>query len=148
MDKKAAELMGEPVVAGSTIQTAGTGGATMTAGVGGALGGALGGAIASSVAGSRQKPGTLDHKGLMYMAAGPQSFALFSVKRGLLKNSIKEMLVKVPRSSVQAIDLGGGMLVSGLSVMLSDGTTYALEVPRAMKGKAQKVVKEMGFTPQ
>jgi hypothetical protein len=35
--------------------------------------------------------------------------------------------------------VGGGLTASPVTVELSDGSVYALEVPLAYKGKAQKV---------
>lgn len=146
MEKVAAQMLGEPVFAGAVMQTAGTGGATMMGAGSGAVGGALGQMAGQALAGKLGKPGTLpgSYKGLVYVAATDTRIAVFSVKRGLLKNSVKELLVTHPRAELAALEIGGGALVSGVTLSLTDGTTYALEVARALKGKAQKFKAALG----
>ncbi len=146
MDKAATQLLGEPVTAGAVVQTAGTGGATAMSAGSAALGGALGRVAGDALAGKLGKPGSLpdNYKGLVYIAATDTRIALFSVKRGLLKNSVKELLVTHPRSDLAVLEIGGGALVSGVTLSFTDGTSYALEVARALKGKAQKFKGALG----
>jgi hypothetical protein len=144
MDKVAARLMGEPVIAGAMIATAGTGGKMAlgagAAAVGGIVGSAVVAAAQTALGRDMKEPTTPgSHQGLMYVAVGPTKVAFFSVRRGLLKASIKELLVEVPRDDVAQFEVGGGALTSSLAVVLRDGTNYRLEVARAYRGKAQRV---------
>ena len=142
MEKQAAEMMGEPVLAGAVIATAGT---LSKMAVGAAVGGLAGAAIGSAMArksGPTALPG--DYKGLMYVAAGPSKVGFFAVKRGLLKNAIKAPLFEVPRGQVRGFEVGGGTLSSSITVTMADGSVYALECGRALKGKAEKVRRELG----
>lgn len=148
MDKKAAELLGEPVVAGGICQSAGVGKAMMTAGMGGAVGGVagsmIGAAIGSKMQGKSSEPTTPGGQtGLMYMAVTPTRVGFFSAKRGLLAPSVKELLVTHGRQEVAGLEIGGGIAPS-VHVSFHDGTVYKLEVPRASKGKIDKVKRELG----
>jgi len=66
-----------------------------------------------------------DHTGSCYMAVGNNNIAFFTVKQGLFKNSLGEMLTKHPRSEVKALEVESGMM-STVHVVLQDGTHYAL----------------------
>jgi hypothetical protein len=63
----------------------------------------------------------------------------------MLKNSVGRLLVAHPRASVRKFTVGGGTLTSEVEVELDDGTNYALEVPRAQKGGAEKLAKALGL---
>ncbi len=146
MEKQATQMLGEQVTAGAVLQTAGTGGATAIGAGSAAIGGALGRVAGEALAGRMAKPGSFpnNYKGLLYVAATETRIAIFSAKRGLLKNSVKELLVTHPRTAITSLEIGGGALVSGVTLALSDGTTYAMEAPRAVKGKAQKLKAALG----
>lgn len=142
MEDAAAAQMGEPVLAGADIATPGV---IVRAGVSAGIGGAIGVGIAMGAErlarGAQIKDATTPegYKGLMCIAAGPTKLAFFEYKRGLLRNSGGRLLVAVPRSSVAAFEFGCGTLATMFSVLLCDGTHYALEVARARKGKAETV---------
>jgi hypothetical protein len=139
MEKTAAQLMGEQVIAGAIIASPGTSGRMAVGAAGGVVGSAVAAAAATAMNRGKEPTTPGNHQGLMYVAIGPNKLAFFSVKRGLLKSSIKELLVAVPRSKVAQFEIGGGALTSSLTVALHDGTNYRMEVPRAYKGKVQKV---------
>lgn len=139
MEKVAAEKLGEPVVAGVVVASKGhllkMG---VTAGVGGLVGAAAGAAV-----GARTERNTQlinDYKGLMYIGLGPTKLGIYGVKRGLLKNSITEMLLSVPRAEVASLEVGKGF-TAPVTITLKDGTAYTMEVARAFKSKAEKLEK-------
>lgn len=148
MEKAAAQLLGEPVVIGATIATKGTlSKMAVTAGAfqaGGVIGGLAGSAIGAALGNNAKAPTTPgNYKGLAFIAVTPTNVAFFSVKRGLLKNSIKELLVQHPRADLAGMEVGGGLIPS-VTVAFNDGTIYALEVAKLQKGKADKVKQELG----
>ena len=145
MEKQAAEKLGEDVVAGSIVQTSGTGRSVMRGGAlgatGGVLGGIVGGAIAEAVSHrvSGSTKALLGYEGLLYLAVGPTKVGFFRLKQGLLKSSVGETLGILRREAITAMTVGGGMVTAPVMIALNDGTTIALKVPRIHKGKVEKV---------
>lgn len=131
MENAAASLMGEPVVAGAVVLTKGT---TSRMALGG--GGLVGGLVAGAMDVVRKPPSTPgNHRGHVYVAVGATKVAFFSVKQGLLKQSIQSLLVEHPRADVAAFDVGGA-LVTSILIVLKDGTTYQLECGAMLRGRA------------
>jgi hypothetical protein len=134
MENAAASLMGEPVVAGAVVLTKGTTSRMALSG-----GGMVGGLIAGAVSAARKPPSTPgNHRGHVYVAVGATKVAFFSVKQGLLKQSIQGLLVEHPRADVTAFDVGGA-LVTSILVVLKDGTNYELECGAMLRGRAHKL---------
>jgi hypothetical protein len=134
MEKKAEELMGEPVQAGSVIATRGH---VSRAALGG--GGLIGGLIAGAVAAAQKPPSTPgNHRGLVYMAAGPTKVAFFEVNQGWFSQSLGTLLAEHRREDVAAMDVQGGM-VPKIEFALADGTNYALECGMVFLGKVKKI---------
>jgi len=128
MDKKASEIMGETVIAGVTLEAQ----EAIKSMVGGVVGGIL--------TGVDLKPASLpgDHEGIHYVAVGPTKVGFFSIKRGLFKNSLDELLVQHSRSDLQAVEIKSGIMPAAHFVF-RDGTHYALTCPRINLGKLKKV---------
>jgi hypothetical protein len=139
MEQQAAEKMGEAVSIVATVSTKGTGKKIMTAGVARQLGGALGGAAAETMGSKRAGSGLEGHSGYVVLAIGEKSLGLLKQKTGLLKPSCGDLLETIPLDQVANMELGGGALTSPLTIGLADGTEIELEVPRAHKGKVEKV---------
>jgi hypothetical protein len=143
VEKQAGEQLGETVVAGSLISTSGTGKAMGMNQLGSQLAGVVGAAAgaAVSMAGSRTQTITTPggYQGLMYLAVGATNVGFFKVKQGFVGPSLKELLLVVPRASIEQFEMSGGKLTCPLTVALSDGTVFPLEVPRAYKGKVEKI---------
>ena len=123
----------------ATISSKGTAKSIMTAGVARSLGGAVGAATAGTLANRGSVDTIAGHKGYMVLALTDANLAVFKQKSGLLKPSCGDVLGAFPREAVTAIDLGGGALTSPLKVTLDDGTELEFEVPRAHKGKVEKI---------
>jgi hypothetical protein len=143
VEKQAAEQLGEAIIAGSIISTSGTGRAMAMNVAGAYLGGAIGSGIASAVNGAtaskREITTPAGYEGLLYIGVGSTKVGFFRVQKGLMGPGLKELLLTTPRESIASFELGGGMVTCPLKIGLSDGTLFALEVPRAHKGKAEKV---------
>jgi len=135
VDKQAGEQLGEPVVGGCVLQATGTGKRTV---IGGLLGGYAGMEIANRMA---AKSGSSEmtpagYRGVLYVAVGATKVGFFGTDHGL---KLKELLTVVPRDSVAAFAVGGGMITCPVEIVLADGSHFVLEVQRAQKGKAEKV---------
>lgn len=132
MDKKASELMGESVIAEVTLEAQKSVIKSMASG----LGGIAGEVLADVAVKPASAPG--DHEGIHYVAVGPTKVGFFSMKRGLLKPSLDELLVEHPRSDVQAVEIKSGMMPA-VHFVFRDGTHYVLMCPRINLGKLKKV---------
>jgi hypothetical protein len=69
--------------------------------------------------------------------------ALIRLKAGLASTKLDEVMMRVPRSEVASVEMGGGFS-SALTIELQDGSTWLLEVPRVSKKDAEKLVGELG----
>jgi hypothetical protein len=128
MEKKAGEMMSEPVAAGVRLEAA-----ELTRE---AVGPGTGKLLTGSDAEGASLPG--DHEGIHYVAVGSTKVGFFSMKQGFFKNSLKELLVEHPRSDVKAVDIEGGAMPRA-HFLFEDGTHYALMCPRMNLGALKKV---------
>ena len=128
MNKKASELMGEPVIAGVTLEAQE------------AIKSMVGGVIGDVLTGIDLKPASLpgDHTGIFYVAVGPTKVGFFSMKRGLFKPSLDKLLVQHSRSEVQTVEIKSGIMPT-VHFVFQDGTNYVLMCPRISLGKLKKV---------
>ena len=55
-----------------------------------------------------------------------------------------DVVTRVPKGDVVSADLGKGPIASALSITPADGAQWGLEVARASKGAAEKVIAELG----
>ncbi len=155
MEKDAEKAMNEEVTLCAVVASRGTGGRVAGAAMAGQVmnigGGAVGAAAAAmgaSAMNSKKETTFLpgDHKGYMILAAGKTKLGLFAMKRGLLSNTVGELLAERGRDEVSSFVVDGkGIATSAVDIEFKDGSAYLLEVPRASKGKAEKLQKELGF---
>ena len=120
MEKLASEMMSEIVTVGVILDSPA---AVKKAMGGGLIGATLGKALTGTQLKEATTPG--DYKRSCYMAVGTNSIGFFTVKQGLFKNSLGELLAKHPRSDVRAFEIESG-LMSAVHILLQDGTHYAL----------------------
>jgi hypothetical protein len=137
MVEQTAKVLGEPVELTGIISPKGQGKRMMTVGV---LGG-VAGQLAADKIGNKKAPSLPggQRSGYMVVALSPTKLAFFKMKRNLIRSSAGDLLEARPRDTVTRFELGGGALTSQLAVEFEDGTNYELEVPRAHKGKAEKI---------
>ena len=136
MNKKASEIMGEAVIAGTTLEAK----KSVIKSVAFGLGGLVGEALAGVAVKDASLPG--DHEGIFYVAVGPTNIGFFAIKRGWFKNSLEKLLVQHSRSELQAMEIEGGAMPKAHFVF-QDGTHYALVCPRIHLGKLKKVREEL-----
>lgn len=134
MDEKARQMMGEEVLAGVTLEAKKS--------VKGVIGGAIGGLIGELLADIELKPAAVpgDHDGIHYLAVGPSKVGFFSMKRGLFKPSLNELLVQVPREQVLTLEIKPGAMPEA-HIVLQDGTHYVLMCARIHLKKLKKIRK-------
>jgi hypothetical protein len=133
MNKQASAIIGQQVVAGVSLEAKEL--------VKGAVGNSLVGSLVSSaLAGSDVKGSSLpgDHKGIIYMAVGADDVAFFSVKQGLFKNSLTQLLSQYPRSEVKAVEIEKGVMPTA-HIVFQDGTHYALKCAKINVKNLNKV---------
>ena len=146
MESDAAAKLGEAVELTTVVSPHGQGKTLMTAGVIRQVAG-VAGALAVTHRSAKERPDTPGgfKGGYMVLALGATKVGFFSMKRGLLKNTAGELIEELPREAITGFELGGGTLTSPLKVTLDDGTVWDLEVPRAQKGKTEKIAHALGF---
>ena len=133
MHKKASEILGQAVEAGVQLEAK----ELVKGAVGtGLAGGLMGSALAGSDVQGSSLPG--DHKGIVYMAVGTDDAAFFSVKQGLFKNSLTQLLSQYPRSEVTAVEIEKGVMPTA-HIVFQDGTHYALKCAKVNVKKLKKV---------
>jgi hypothetical protein len=153
LEQDAAKVLNEDVSLCAVVASRGTGGRVAASMLGGQAMNAGGGAIAAaaaSIAGGAITAKNVspfgDYKGYMILAAGKTKLGFFKMKRGLLSNSIGDFLSACPRDEISRFAVaGGGIATSAVDIEMKDGGAYELEVPRASKGKAEKLQRELGF---
>ena len=128
MDKKAGEMMGEPVIAGVTLEAQES------------IRDMVGGVVGDILTGVELKPASVpgDHGGIHYVAVGSTKVGFFSMKRGMFKPSLDKLLVQHSRSDVQTVEIKSGMMPA-VHLVFQDGTHYVLMCPRIHLGKLKKV---------
>ena len=128
MSKKASEILGESVIAGVQLEAQE------------AIKGMVGGVVGDILTGADLKPASLpgDHEGIFYVAVGPTKVGFFSMKRGMFKTSVNELLVEHPRNAVQTVEIESGIMPKAHFV-LADGTHYVLMCARINLGKLKQV---------
>ena len=132
MGKKVSELLGEPEVAGATLESR----KSIIKNVAFGLGGLVGEALADVAVKEASLPG--GHEGLHYVAVGPTKVGFFSMKPGLFKPSIDRLLVEYPRGEVRAVEIEKGFMPT-VHFVFQDGTHYVLKCPRAYLRKMREV---------
>lgn len=128
MNEKASEFLGESVIAGVRLEAKE---ATKSA-----VGGVIGGILTSADREPAALPG--DHEGIHYLAVGPTKMGFFTIKRGLFRNSLGELLVQHSRSDLQAMEIKSGVMPA-VHFIFRDGTHYVLICPRIQLGKLKKI---------
>ncbi|HID88477.1 MAG TPA: hypothetical protein EYP52_02015 [Anaerolineae bacterium] len=135
MDKnvrKASEVLGEPVVAGASLES----GKSLLKSVAFGLAGVVGKALVDVAVKNPSLPG--DYEGLHYVAVGETKVGFFAMKPGLFRPSVGQLLVEHPRSAVRAVEIEKGLMPT-VHFVFEDGTHYILKCPRAYLGKMKEV---------
>ena len=141
MEARAAKMLGVDVTHAAVVSPKGQGKRLMTAGAARQAAG-LAGMLAHDAVASKDRPDAPGGftGGYIVMALTADSVAFFTMKRGIFRNSLGELLERVSRAEVAGFTFGSGMTTVPLTISLADGTAWELEVPRANKRSAEKLV--------
>jgi len=108
-----------------------------SSGVEKSIGGIAGKIFSSLATGSSQKS-SLGAGGVYLVVVSPTKLAFFSIKHGLVKSYISEMIVKFPRSDLKRLEVKKGYM-SKVQFLFKDGTSLELMCSRMMRGKLNKM---------
>ena len=130
----ASAALGSPEIAGAWVNPRGMGKRTMNAVAFGQYGG-----------GEGSHAETPNFGGFGYLAVSATELALVKGKRGLVGLKLSgDVVAKVPRVDVASVDLGDGKITFPLTITFDSGGRWELEVARAHRGAAERVVAEVG----
>jgi hypothetical protein len=149
MGLDASKLLGSPQIAGARVNPKGFARKTITAsaakhaGVVGAAVTARAGYTAQQEQAAAAEVSETPRFKLAYLALTADELALVKLKAGLASTKLDEVMLRVPRSEVESVEMGGGFS-SALTVTLRDGGSWLLEVPKVSKKDAERLVGELG----
>jgi hypothetical protein len=143
----ASSALGAPEVVGAWVTRRGKAKRTMSTVAGAEIGGAVGSAVGAGLSGGgspQPTPDTPDFGAFAYLAVSADELVLIKGKQGLTKLKMTdEVVARIPRSDVVSIDLGDGKLAAPLAITFTNGSQWELEVARAGKRAAERVVAEL-----
>jgi hypothetical protein len=143
----ASSALGAPQVAGTWVTRRGKAKRTMATVAGAEIGGIVASAVAAGVSGKgspRPTPETPGFGAFGYLAVSTTELVLVRAKQGLTKLKMTDDVVaRVPRSDVASIDLGTRTIASALTITFGNGDQWELEVARATRGAAERLVAEL-----
>jgi hypothetical protein len=142
----ASSVLGAPEVAGAWVNRRGKAERTMGTVAGAEIGGAVGAVVGAGISGRapQPKPDTPPIGAFAYLAASATDIVLVKGKQGLMKLKMTdEVVAKIPRTDVLSIELGEGKLAAPLTITFGNGGHWDLEVARAHRGAAERLVTEL-----
>jgi hypothetical protein len=143
----ASNALRAPQLAGTWVNNKGTAKRLVASVAGSELAGAVGSVAAAGIA--RRPAGGLtetpDFGRDAYLALSESEIALVKTKQGLMKLKITdEVHARAARTEVAHAELGSGKLACPLTITFANGSRWELDVPRAGKSAAEKVVSLLG----
>jgi hypothetical protein len=151
----ASSILGTPQLAGVKVNPRGLGKAAGAGSRGIPVGGIVGAGVsaaASMKADKTKKEAAAasdapDFGPLAYLSVTDTELALVSLKQKGLGLKLEDVIARVPRSDVTAIELGGGRTLFSppLTITFASGDNWLLEVPRPSKKQAQEVIQVLGL---
>lgn len=131
----ASEILGSPQVGGARVMAKGFVSRHVASqlNVVGGIAGAVMSSTATEVVNSKQEKGRHGadapdiNAGFLSATAG--ELALLSIKVGVVKSKLGDVVARVPRSKLASIEYGGGAM-SKLTVVFTDETRWEFDVPK------------------
>ena len=143
----ASKALGAPEIAGAWIERKGFAKKGMNAIASAEIGGMLGTAVGTGLSG-KGTPKTAETPSFGaygYLALSANDLVLVRAKQGLTGMKLTDdVIASVPRSAVGSAELGQGKVSSPFTITFSDGGTWELEVARARRRGAERVIAELG----
>ena len=149
MEKQASEFIKEQVLASVRLEcpqlirdmisssTSDYYGSSGNSGMEQSIGGIAGRIFGSLATGSSQKS-SLGAGGVYFVVVVPTKLAFFTIKQGLVKSYINELLVEFPRSDLKTLEVNKGYM-SKVRFIFDDGTSLELMCSRMMRGRLSKM---------
>ena len=136
--------LGAPEIAGTLVNPRGF---TKKMSVG-AIGGVVGAVAATAVSSRQSKASEVPAFGRVgYVAASETEVALIKTKSGAIKMHVTDqVLARVPREELDAVEFHDGKLVSVLKLRYTNGVLWEFDVPRTAKKGAKEFVAALGGT--
>jgi hypothetical protein len=142
----ASNALGAAQVAGAWVNRRGKAKRGMSTVAGAEIGGVVGSVVGAGLGKGSPQPTaeTPEFGAFAYLAVSAEELALVKGKQGLVGLKMTgDVVARVSRSDVASIDLGEGKIAAPLTISFSDGSQWDLEVARAHKGSAERVVAEL-----
>ena len=144
----ASKALGAPEIAGAWIERKGFAKKEMNAIASAEIGGMLGAAVGTGLSGKATPKPTAETPSFgayAYLALSANDLVLVKAKQGLTGLKLTDdVIASVPRSAVASVELGQGKVSSPFTITFSDGGTWELEVARARRRGAERVIAELG----
>jgi hypothetical protein len=143
----ASNALGAPQVAGAWVNRRGKAKRTMSTVAGAEIGGAVGAVVSAGISGKGSPQPTAETPAfgaVAYLGLSADELVLLKGKQGLIGLKMTdEVVARAPRTDVVSADLGQGKVAFPLTITFTGGAQWDLEVARANKGGAEKVVAEL-----
>jgi len=143
----ASSALGAPQVVGAWVNRRGKAKRGMSTIAGAEIGGAVGAVVSAGMSGKGSpKPSaeTPNFGAVAYLGVSAGELVLVKGKQGLIGLKMTdEVVARAPRSDVVSAELGPGKVAFPLTITFEDGGQWDLEVARAGRGAAERVVAEL-----
>jgi hypothetical protein len=135
----ASEALGAQELAGCFVSPKGLTKKVTGATAAGMVAGVAGRAAANTALGTQAAP----NFGMVgYLAVTATEFAIVKGKTGLLKPSVgSEVVARVPREQITAVELDGHMLTAALKIGFADGGSWLFEIPKMHRKNAEQLIR-------
>jgi len=144
MASDASELLGSPEVAGTFLSPKGLTTRMTTLAAGSVVGGALGRFGADKATGGEKYEGAPSFGQVGYLAVSGDELAIVRGKKGAFKPKVGDEVVgRVPRSQIQAVEFKKGALKGSLRIQFADGGWWEFEIPKIYRKTTEKVVEAL-----
>lgn len=144
----ASKALGAPEIGGAWIERKGFAKKEMNAIASAEIDGMLGAAVGTGLSGKATPKPTAETPSFgayAYLALSASDLVLVKAKQGLTGLKLTDdVIASVPRSAVASVELGQGKVSSPFTITFSDGGTWELEVARARRRGAERVIAELG----
>ena len=146
MASDASAALGAPEIAGAIVQRKGLTKKLAFEGGGRTVGGLVGGVVASAApslagGGVAEVP---DFGRAAYLAVTESELALVKIKGAFKAKPSDEVLARVARTEIGAVEFDRGIVLSQLRIAFTNGMAWEFEVPKVGRKAAENVVRALG----
>jgi len=140
----ASEVLGSPEVAGTFLSPKGLTSRMTVMAAGRVVGGLIGTVAADKATGGERYEGAPDFGQVGYVAVTQDEVAIVRGKKGAFKPKVgDEVVARVRRTDVQAVEFDKGALKGSLKIQFADGGWWEFEIPKIYRKTTEKVVEAL-----